>query len=198
MVGGDGRRRRLMCIARASAWLVVMGIALIVTACEDTAADDLPDPLAGLQHPEMVRVGAKATLDGRLSAAASVEDPDPGAPLPGSRIASYRFAIADGSPAQERIVGVLEHVFTTPGDYGVVLTVADDRGIESSVASKIRVKQDYTPICGTDDIGAAGCASGQCMGDVCSVMACAGDAVCVAVDGSLQCVDGFCVAAKQP
>ncbi len=182
--------------ARASAMLAIVTMALSVVGCDDSAAEELPDPLAGLLHPEMVRVGAKVTLDGRLSAAASLQDADPAAPLAGSRIASYRFAIADGSPAQERVPGVLDYVFSAPGDYGLVLTVADDRGIESSVSSKIRVKQDYTAFCDQDDAKAAGCPSGRCVGDVCSIMACAGDAVCAAVDGGLRCISGFCVAAE--
>ncbi len=179
----------------AGRWLAVAAW-ILLAGCEDGQTTVLPDPLAGLLHPEMVRVGDTATLDGRLSAVAAVADDDETAPLPGSRIASYRFAIADGSAAQDMVVGVVEHVFAIPGDYGLVLTVTDDRGIESSVASKIRVKQDYTAICDPANTAAAGCASGRCAGDVCSIMACAGDAVCTGVDGTLHCVDGFCVAAN--
>lgn len=190
-----------MVVARNPALLLLMPLlALATPACDDAEPLVLPDPVAGLLHPEIVRVGETATFDGRLSVVAEVSgDADESLPA-GSQIVSYRFAIADGSPIRTVGVGLLEHSFVSAGDFGVALTIVDDRGIESSVSSKIHVKQDYTAICGLagEATPTGVCPSGRCLGDVCGVMACAGDAVCSAVDGSMGCQDGFCSGHNSP
>lgn len=171
-----------------------------LAACDDAEPLILPAPVAGLLHPEMVRVGESVTFDGRLSAVATFSGGDEEPTPPGTVIVSYRFAIADGSPAQTLGSGLLAHTFAAAGDYSVALTVVDDRGLESSVASKIHVKQDYTGVCGLPEQATptGTCPSGLCMGDVCGLMACAGGAVCKAVDGSLSCEAGFCAGAVAP
>ena len=183
--------------------LKVWGVMLLlfvaaVTGCDDGKTTQVPDPVAGLGHPEMARVGDKVVFQGGYSAVATVKNKDGKLRLlPGTRLIRYGFAIADGSAASSSAAPSHQHVFTKPGNYGVQLTIEDDRGVQSTVSSRIQVKVSYANTCASTLGGAptgAGCPSGLCAGDVCMVIACAGQKVCDGLGSqpARTCLEGQC------
>lgn len=166
--------------------LLTIGVGAAGCATEEPTV--LPDPIAGLLHPEMVKVGQEVLLDARLSVVATLKG---GAPAPGAQLVSYRFAVADGSAAVDLTTPTWQHTFSAPGVYAVSLTIADDRGLQSKVTSSIHVQPDFSSSCTNGTT--ASCASGVCDQGVCSVMACAGPDVCTGAGSGLTCAQGRCV-----
>ena len=177
---------------------VALLLLLALTCCDDGKTTEVPEPVAGLGHPEMARVGDKVVFLGGYSAVATVKDKDGKLRLlPGTRLVRYGFAIADGSPAVSSASPSHSHVFTQPGNYAVLLTIEDDRGVKSTVSSRIQIKATYAGTCAAAsgvDSAAQACTSGLCAGEVCLVVACAGQKVCDGLGGppTRSCLEQQC------
>ena len=168
-----------------------------LAACADVEAEALPPPVAGLVHPQVARIGQTVLFDARTSAVAKASSADPAAA--GSKIAKFRFALADGTAASEQAGPLLERSFAQAGSYAVELTVFDDRGFAGRVTSLVHIVADYTATCGGGDVTA--CATGVCSGDTCAVLACGAQPACPLGLGphKLTCTAGLCAAVgKQP
>ncbi len=159
----------------ASAVVVAVLVTLGLVACQDPGLTvELPAPVAGLAHPQTVRVGQTLVMSAAPTAVALVTDrPDLSA-----RIARYRFEVSDGSPVYETGAPEWTHTFAQPGSYDILLAVQDDHGQGSTVRSHVDVVADMAAACtGTSDTG---CESGLCGGEACLTVACAGAAACPA------------------
>ncbi len=168
--------------------------AVLTSGCsEEPPPLALPAPVAGLLHPEIARVGQKVLFDASPSAVARV--PEGAAEIPpGTVLTEFRFAIADGTAPIKQTSPWLERTFASPGHFAVTLSVVDDRGLLSSVESKIHIVNEFTANCPQGD--GAICDSRLCSGDVCAVLACAGQPACPPdlASTELTCSGGFCVA----
>ena len=169
--------------SRMSLAIVVLGF---LGGCGTDAGPAVPPPLAGLQHAEVVRVGVPVTFDAQPSRAGALFTKE-GVVVEQAAIVKYRFLAADGSATEEVAAPGWQHTFTDPGIYAVSLTVEDDRGRLSTARSFVHVTVDYTPTCSDADPG--DCESERCIGDVCSRVACAAQAVC---PNATICAEGFC------
>ncbi len=167
--------------------LWALALTTLTVACGTPDAATPPPPLAGLQHPEVVRVGQAVTFDASSTAAGTLRD-SKGAVVDVVDIVRYRFVVADGSAARESALPTWSHTFDGPGIFALSVTVEDEQGRESTVTSSVHVAADYTPTCTEQDPG--GCDSGRCSGDVCSRIACADQPVC---PGDTTCSGGFCL-----
>jgi hypothetical protein len=172
-----------------------LGLLATLAGCTDEAGPPaLPPPVAGLSHPQVVRLGSPAALSGASSAVATIS----GRPDLSARLVRYRFEVADGSEVADRGTADWNHVFDRTGSFALALTVEDDRGQRSTVQSRIQVVADLADACtGTVDLG---CPSGLCGNGTCTVVACAGDAACPKAwfgDQAL-CRDGLCRRKDQP
>lgn len=161
-------------------------VALFVVGCGTEPGPAIPPPLAGMQHAEVVRVGVPVAFDAQPSRSGVLISKE-GVIVEQAAIVKYRFLAADGSASEEVATPNWSHTFSDPGSYAVSLTIEDDLGRESTIRSQISVTADYTGTCTADD--AVDCESGRCVGDVCSRVACADQAVC---PGGTTCAEGFC------
>lgn len=170
--------------------LCVGALTLLLTgtlgACGTDTGPAVPPPLAGLQHAEVVRVGVSVAFDAQPSRSGALFTKE-GVVVAQAAIVKYRFLAADGSATEEVAAPSWHHAFTAPGIFAVSLTVEDDRGRLSTARSFVHVTADYTPTCTDADPG--DCESGRCLGDVCSRVACAAQAVC---PSATICAEGFC------
>ncbi len=167
----------------------ILAIAASLIACQDSElVVELPAPVAGLAHPQTVRVGQTLVMSAAPTAVALVANrPDLSA-----RIARYRFEVSDGTPVYETGAPEWTHVFDSPGSYDILLAVQDDHGKTSQVQSHVDVVADMAAVCtGTTDNG---CESGLCGGEACLTVACAGSAACPAswLGPAAACTDNRC------
>lgn len=179
---------------QASQGALVLGLVALAACTSDSGTPALPPPVAGLAHPQVVRLGSAAQLSGASSAVATIS----GRPDLSARLVRYRFEVADGSETSDRGTAEWSHTFARTGSFALALTVEDDRGQRSSVQSRIQVVADLADSCtGTVDLG---CPSGLCGAGTCTVVACAGDAACPKAwfGDTATCRDGLCSRGDTP
>jgi len=175
------------CLSQRMAALLLLLCPLFVAAgCTTDDRPALPPPLAGVQHAEVVRVGAPVTFDAQPSRSGALFNAE-GVVVEQAAIVKYRFLAADGSATEEVASPDWQHTFTHPGIYAISLTIVDDLGRDSTVRSYVHVTADYTPTC--TSASSVDCDSGRCLGDVCSRVACADQAVCPV---GTTCAQGYC------
>jgi len=64
---------------------------------------------------------------------------------PDGKIASWEWDFGDGGTAEGEVV---DHTFTTPGNYTVILTVTDDSGAQAVASRTVTVDECTTGHCG--------------------------------------------------
>lgn len=106
---------------------LLLCLAALATACDDGVGSGNP-PVAALDAPEWVVIGAEGRLDGSRT-----EDPD-------GDIVHYRFTIADGTATKVVTEPIIDHVFRIGGWIEVTLVVVDSRGHESRDSAVVSVR----------------------------------------------------------
>ncbi|GEM_PF-2208376 len=176
---------------------VLMSVAVLlatVAGCSDTVEEPAEPAVAAMFHPSIAKVGQKVRFD----ASRSWTDKDAAKEArEGATLVRYTFLVADGTPETNTAASFYDHVFSKAGTYAVQLTATDDLGRITIARSTIAIAADYSPAC--DANTAKSCASGQCDGDRCAVLACAGDAACsTGTTAGLRCVEGMCKVSSSP